>query len=159
VKGILKWPLIIAAVVVVLRVVVEQAGAPNIVANALSVVALHFFIGPVYFAIRIAKSGIARPYTTLFKLITLYVVLTRAMVLPTYWLARVYEWPQPRFYGLAGPDVTPFTGYIAIPFATAAFWIVASVIFGGVLGSIIIAITNRGARPVATSYRAPGHPE
>jgi hypothetical protein len=159
VKGILKWPLIIAAVVVVLRVVVEQAGAPNIVANVLSVVALHFFIGPVYFAIRIAKSGIPHPYTTLFKLVSLYVVLTRAMVLPTYWLARLYEWPQPRFYGLAGPDVTPFTGYIAIPFATAAFWIVASVIFGGVLGSIIIAITNRAARPVATSYRAPGHPE
>jgi hypothetical protein len=159
VKGILKWPLIIAAVVVVLRVVVEQAGAPGVVANVLSVVALHFFIGPVYFAIRIAKSGIPRPYTTLFKLITLYVVLTRAMVLPTYWLARVYEWPQPRFYGLAGPDVTPFTGYIAIPFMTAAFWIVASVIFGGVLGSVIIAIMNRAVRPVATSYRAPGHPE
>ena len=158
-KGILKWPLIIAAVVVVLRVVVEQAGAPNIVANVLSVVALHFFIGPVYFAIRIAKSGIPHPYTTLFKLVTLYVVLIRAMVLPTYWLARLYEWPQPRFYGLAGPDVTPFTGYIAIPLVTAAFWIFASVIFGGVLGSIIIAITNRVARPVATSYRAPGHPE
>jgi len=158
-KGILKWPLIIAAVVVVLRVVVEQAGAPNIVANFLSVVALPFFIGPVYFAIRIAKSGIPHPYTTLFKLVTLYVVLTRAMVLPTYWLARLYEWPQPRFYGLAGPDVTPFTGYIAIPLATAAFWIVASVIFSGVLGSIIIAITNRAVRPVATSYRAPGHPE
>ena len=158
-KGILKWPLIIAAVVVVLRVVVEQAGAPDAVANLLSVVALHFLIGPVYFAIRIARSGIPSPYTTLFKLITLYVVLTRAMVLPTYWLARVYEWPQQRFYGLAGPDVTSFRGYIAIPFNTAAFWIAASVIFGGILGSVIIAITNRAARPVEASYRAPGHPE
>jgi len=158
VKGILKWPLIIAAVVVVLRVVVEQAGAPSAVANLLSVVALHFLIGPVYFAIRIAKSGIPGPYATLFQLITLYVVLTRAMLLPTYWLARVYEWPQQRFYGVAGPDVTPFTGFIAIPFATAAFWIVASVIFGGVVGSVIIAITNRSARPVATSGRAQEHP-
>jgi hypothetical protein len=159
VKGILKWPLIIAAVVVVLRVLVEQAGAPDAIANLLSVVALHFVIGPVYFAIRIAKSQAPRPYTTLFKLITLYVVLTRAMVLPTYWLARVYQWPQQRFSGLAGPDVTPFTGYVAIPFSTAAIWIFLSVIVGGVLGSLIIAIMNRAVRPVATSYRAPGHPE
>jgi len=33
VKEILKWPLIIAAVVVVLRVVVEQGGAPDAVAK------------------------------------------------------------------------------------------------------------------------------
>ena len=65
------------------------------------------------------------------------------MVLPTYWLARIYEWPQQRFNGLAGRDVTFFTGYITIPFGTAAVWIVASVIFGGVLGSIVIAITRR----------------
>jgi hypothetical protein len=143
VNGILKWPLLIAAVVVILRVVVERSGAPDAAANLLSVVALHFLIGPVYFAIRIAKSGVSRPYATLLKFVTLYVVLTRAMVLPTYWLARIYGWTQPRFNGLAGPDVTFFTGYIAIPFATAAIWIVASVIFGGVLGSIVVAITRR----------------
>src|SRR2546425_4805336 len=116
VNGLLKWPLILAAVVVVLRVLVEQSGAPDGVANLLSVVGLHFLIGPVYFAIRIAKSGVSGPYAKLFKLVTLYVVLTRAMVLPTYWLARIYEWPQPRFGGLAGPDA--FTGYFTIPFAT-----------------------------------------
>lgn len=150
-KGLLKWPLILGAVVVVLRVLVEQSGAPDSVANLLSVVALHFLIGPVYFATRIAKSGVSRPYATLFKLVTLYVVLTRAMVLPTYWLARIYEWPQQRFDGLAGPDVTLFTGYITIPFVTAAFWIIASVIFGGILGSIIIAITRRLlSKPAAT---------
>src|SRR5262249_23640967 len=159
VKGILKWPLIIAAVVVVFRVVVEQAGAPDGVANLLSVVALHFVICPVYFAIRIAKGGIPRPYITEFKLITLYVLLVRAMVLPIYWLARVYGWPQQRFHGLAGPDVSAFRGYIGIPFVTAGFWIVASVVFGGVLGSIIIAITNRAVRPVATSDRVPAHRE
>jgi hypothetical protein len=142
-KGILKWPLVIAAAVVVLRVIVERAGAPDSVANVFSVVALHFLIGPVYFAIRVARSGIPHPYTALFKLIALYVVLTRAMVLPTYWLARIYEWPQARFSGLAGPDVSFFRGYIGVPFVTAAIWIVASMIFGGTLGSIIIAIIRR----------------
>ena len=73
-KEILKWPLIIAAAVVVLRVVVERAGAPDSVANYLSVVALHFVIAPVYFSIRIAWSGASRPYSTLFKLIAWYVV-------------------------------------------------------------------------------------
>jgi hypothetical protein len=151
VKGILKWPLIIAAVVIVLRVIVEQSGAPDAVANLLSVVALHFLIGPVYFAIRIAKSGISRPYATQFKLVTLYVVLTRAMLLPTYWLARIYEWPQSRFYGTFGPDVTAFVGYIGVPFVTAAIWIVASFIFGGTLGSIIIAISRRSAGKAAAT--------
>jgi hypothetical protein len=152
VKGILKWPLIIAAVVVVLRVLIEQSGAPDAVANLLSVVALHFLIAPVYFAVRIAMSEASRPYAALFKLVTLYVVLARAMVLPTYWLARVYGWPQGRFNGLAGPGVTPFTGYFTIPFATAAFWIVASVIFGGLAGSIVIMI----ARRLRVSPRNPG---
>jgi len=149
VKGLLKGPLILAAVVVVVRVLVEQSGAPNSVANLLSVVALHLLIVPVYFAIRIAKSSVSNPYATLFKLVTLYVVFARAMVLPTYWLARIYEWPQQRFGGLAGADA--ITGYFTIPFATAAFWIAASVSFGGVVGSIIIAITRRlASKPAAT---------
>jgi hypothetical protein len=156
--GILKWPLIIAAIVVVLRVIVEQAGAPDVIANLFSVVALHFLIGPIYFAVRIAKNGMPRPYATLFKLITLYVVLTRAMVLPTYWLARIYHWPQPRFAGLSGPDVTPFIGFIAVPFVTAAFWIVASIVFGGVLGSMIIAIMRRSGQSSGTHNSVPTRP-
>jgi hypothetical protein len=142
---ILRWPLIIAAIVVVLRVVVERAGASDAVANILSVVALHSVIGPVYFAILIARSTEPRPYIMLLKAVALYALLTRIMLLPTYWLGRIFEWPQNRFAGLAGSS--PFIGYIAIPFGTAAFWIVASLVFGGVVGSIIIAITRRLASP------------
>ena len=69
-KGILKWPLIVAAVVTVLRVVVEREGASDRVCNILSVVALHLMIGPLYFAIRIGWSEILRPYFTLIKLAT-----------------------------------------------------------------------------------------
>jgi hypothetical protein len=148
VKGILKWPLLLAAVVVVLRVVVEQFGAPDSVANLFSVVALHFAIGPIYFAIMLARSGVPRPYGQLIKVIALYVVLTRAMVLPTYWLARIYHWPQQRFGGLA--DTTPFTGFITIPFQTAAIWIILSLVFGGVAGSIVMAIIRQfGRKPVS----------
>jgi len=147
-KGMLKWPLIVAAIAVVLRVVVEQYGAPDAVANYISVVALHLVIGPMYFAIRLATSGAPRPYGTLIKLVALYVVLTRVMVLPTYWLARIYNWPQQRFGGLA--DSSPLTGFITIPFATAGRWIVASLVFGGIAGSIVIAIIrlfNRKPEP------------
>ena len=61
-KGMLKWPLIIAAVFVVARILLEQAGAPNGVNNLFSVVVLYLLVGPLYFAVRIASSGIARPY-------------------------------------------------------------------------------------------------
>ena len=120
VKGILKWPLILAAVVVVLRGGVESTVGPPAVAKALGIPNLHTHLAPIYFAVRLSKSGVDRPYASLFKLIFLYAVLTRAMVIPVYWLARVYEWPEPRFYGLYGPEVSAFTGFITVPFMTAA---------------------------------------
>ena len=137
-KGILKWPLVIAAIVVVARVVTEQSGVPDTINNLISVVGLHFLIVPLYIAVRIAKSGTPHPYATLFKLIAIYVVLTRAMIIPVYWLARIYEWPQQRFYGTWGPEVSPLVGVIGVPFLTAAFWIVASLVFGGALGSLVV---------------------
>jgi hypothetical protein len=143
----LKWPLIVAAIVVVGRVLAEQGGLPDSVNNLLSAVALHALIVPVYFAIRIAASGMQRPYVEQFKLTGVYVVLVRAMLIPTYWLARFLQWPQPRFSGLAGPDVSPFMGYIALPFGTAAFWITSSLIVGGILGSVIIAVMRLFLRP------------
>ena len=54
-KGMLKWPLIIAACLVVARVMLERAGAPNAVNNIFSVVVFYVLIAPLYFAIRIAK--------------------------------------------------------------------------------------------------------
>jgi hypothetical protein len=137
---LLKWPLIAAALVVVARVLTEQAGLPDSVNNLLSAVALHAVIVPIYFAIRIATGGIPKPYLAQFMLTGIYVVLVRAMLLPTYWLARLYEWPQPRFGGLIG--ASPFIGYVALPLGTAAFWIFASLIFGGIVGSLIIAVVR-----------------
>ena len=106
--------------------------------------ALHLVLVPLYFAIRIGKSGIAKPYFTQLKLVFLYVVLARLMIIPTYWLARIYGWPQQRFGGLA--DSPPLTGYVLIPFGTAAFWIVASTIFGTAIGWAVIAVLRRSAR-------------
>jgi hypothetical protein len=142
-KGILKWPLIVAAAVTVIRVVLERAGAPYPIPSLFSVVMLHTLLAPVYFAVRIGRSNIAKPYSTQIKLVALYVVLARAMILPTYWLARIYHWPEGRFAGLWGPNVSAFFGFVTLPMLTAAFWIVASICFGSVLGMILIAVLRR----------------
>jgi hypothetical protein len=53
----------LAAAVIVLRIVVERAGAPASVSNLFSVVALHTVIVPIYIAVRLGKSG--KPITNI----------------------------------------------------------------------------------------------
>ena len=146
-KGMLKGPLIIAAILVVGRVILEQAGAPGSLNNVVSVVIFYVFIAPLYFAFRIANSGIDRPYRTLFKNIALFTALARAMVIPMYWLAYYYQWTAPRFSvamgGNVGPNVTPLMGYVGIPIRAAVAWILISLIAGGGLGSIVIKMKRK----------------
>ena len=147
-KGILKWPLIIAAVVVVLRVVIERAGGSPVLANALSIAVMHTLLAPIYFAIRLAGSGVERPYRALLKLTLLFAVWTRAMVLPVYWLARIYEWPEPRFDGLWWPGVGAFEGFVGVPVVTALSWIVGSVLVGGAVGSAVLAVLRPRSKTI-----------
>jgi len=154
-KGMLKGPLIIAAILVVGRVISEQAGAPGWLNNLFSVVILYVFIAPLYFAFRIANSVVERPYRTLFKKTALFTALARSMVIPTYWLAYHYQWTAPRFSvaenGNVGPNVTPLMGYVGIPLGAAIVWILISLIVGGGLGSIVIKMKRKSsARAHAT---------
>ena len=146
-KGLLKWPLVLAAVLVVLRIVLERHGAPDAVNNIFSVVVLYVLIAPLYFAFRIANSDAAKPYRTLLKTTALFTALARSIVVPTYWLAYIYQWPQPRFSidqgGVVGEGVTPLWGYVLIPIGAAIAWILVSLVGGGGLGSIVIAIKRR----------------
>jgi hypothetical protein len=146
-KGMLKWPLIIAAILVVGRIILEQAGAPGWVNNLFSVVILYVFVAPLYFAFRIANSGIERPYRTLLKKTALFTALARSMVIPTYWLAYYFQWTAPRFSveqgGNVGPNVTPVWGYVLIPLGAAVAWILISLIAGGGLGSLLIKLKRR----------------
>ena len=160
-KGILKWPLIIAAFLVVVRVILERAGAPETVNNIFSVVVFYVLIAPLYFASRIAGSGITAPYKTLLKTTALFTALARAMVIPTYWLAYMYQWPQYRFSvaggGNVGPGVSPLMGYVGIPLVAAAVWILISLIVGGGLGSILIAVKRRSAGKASDTVTAKQH--
>src|SRR5262249_30171507 len=114
----------------------------------LSVVALHALLGPLYFAIQIGRTGNPHPYRTLFAAIFLYVICTRAMILPTYWLARIFRWQEPRFAGLA--DSSPFVGFVGIPFVTAGIWICISLVIGGAIGTIVLTVVRPTARQTAT---------
>jgi hypothetical protein len=143
-KDILKWPLVVAAFVVVSRVIVERAGAPTMVSNLFSAAVLITALGPIYFAVRIGMAGKARPYWILIKLVVIYAACTRAMVLPTYWLARVFHWQERRFGGLAEPN--PFVGFIELPLFTAAFWILASLVVGGAIGSAVLTVVRLSRR-------------
>jgi hypothetical protein len=137
-KGILKWPLIVAAVVVVLRVIVERAGAPRQISNLFSVAALTTVLGPLYFAIQVALANKPKPYLTQVQLVLVYAVCARAMVLPTYWAARIFHWTDSRFGGVESPN--PLVGFVALPFLTGAFWIAASMVSGTVIGFATLAI-------------------
>jgi hypothetical protein len=146
-KGMLKWPLIIAAILVVSRIILEQAGAPGGVNNLFSVVILYVLVAPLYFAFRIANSGIERPYRTLLKKTALFTALARSMVIPTYWLAYRFQWTAPRFSveqgGNVGPNVIPVWGYVFIPLGAAVVWILISLVVGGGLGSLLIKLKRR----------------
>jgi hypothetical protein len=144
-KEILKWPLIVAAIVVVLRVIVERAGAPAAVSNMLSVAALTTVLGPLYFALQIGLARKPRPYLMLIQLVFIYVVCARAMVLPTYWAARLFNWTESRFAGVDAPN--PLVGFIALPFITAAVWIAVSMVTGSAIGFITLAIVRSRMKP------------
>jgi len=152
-RGMLKWPLIIAGIAVVLRVVLEQLQAPALASNLVSVVMLYLVICPVYFAIRIARSGVANPYRELLKSVTLYAALARCLVIPTYWLAYIYQWQVGRFLvtqgGVVGPNVSPFRAYVGVPLVAGIAWVIGSFIIGGTLGSIVLAATRRMTRAAA----------
>jgi len=155
-KGSFKVPLIIAAILVVGRVLLERAGAPDSINNLLSVVVFYVLVVPLYFAFRIAKTGVPHPYSTLLKSTALFTALARAMVIPTYWLAYAYQWPQPRFStaegGNVGPGITPLWGYVLIPIGAALLWILVSLVVGGGLGSILIAVKRKSAKKVAETF-------
>ncbi len=143
----LKWPLIVAATVVVLRIVLEQLGAPDSINSLLGVAWLHI-LAPFYLAYLIQASGSHRPYRALFQDLFLYTLYTRLMVLVTYWMAYLWQWQSSRFLlaggGNVGEGIGPFQGYLVIPVRNLVVWIVMAMVVGMVLGSILLLIKRRG---------------
>jgi len=142
----MKALLIIAAVLVVGRIVLEQMGAPEWLNNIFGVAWL-YFITPFYFTNKIAASGESKPFLALLKKTAIFAAYTRLMVMPTYWLAYMNGWTAPRFStaqgGVVGEGMTPLKAYLLIPVRNALIWIVFATLLSALLGGIYLAVLKR----------------
>ncbi len=139
--GLMKTGVLVAACIIVLRIVLEQLGAPESINNIFGVAWL-YLIFAVLLALRIAASGEAGPYKILFKSLLLFSVYTRIMVIPTYMLAYLLNWQAPRFGvkmgGNVGPGVDTLSGLFLIPIRNAFIWVVLATVLGMIIGGAVI---------------------
>lgn len=151
---LIKVPLIVAAVIVVARVALEQVGAPEALNQVFGVAWLYFLV-PFYFANRIAKANEPKPYLMLLKTLAVFALISRIFIAPTYWLAYALSWTAPRFSpengGVVGPDVSALDGYLLIPFRNGVIWTVAATVVGMALGGIALAVMKKRAPATGTT--------
>lgn len=145
-QSMMKRPLLIAALLVVLRVIAEQLGAPEAINKIFGVTWL-FFLVPIYFARKIVAANEARPYKTLFLKLVIFVALVRLMLLPVYWLAYVFQWSALRFAaeqgGVVGDEISALNGYVLIPLAAFIAWVITAPLLGTGIGALVIAWLHR----------------
>ncbi len=129
----LKWPLILTLVVMAVRILLEEMGAPGALTNIFGVVWLSLLI-PLYFAVRLGVREEAYPYKTLLKLIVLYAVCIRLMVGVSYSLAYAFSWSASRFRvqggGEGGEGVTALQGLLLNPASNFPFGLVMAIVPG-----------------------------
>ncbi len=120
---VMRWGLILAAAVIVLRIVLEQAGAPEKLSFFFGVAWL-YFIFPILFALSIRAHNAASPFKSLLKNVLLFVLCTRLMVMITYMLAYIFSWKASRFAfpaGTVGENVSVWAGIFFHSLAQSAY--------------------------------------
>jgi hypothetical protein len=141
VASIFKFGMLVAAVIIVVRIVLELLGAPGYINNIFGVAWLYLIL-PVVFAFSIVAAGEASPLKVLFKNVLLFAIYTRIMVMVTYMLAYIFKWTASRFSssagGNVGENVSSINGLIVIPVRNALFWVVFAVVAGMIIGGITI---------------------
>ncbi|KAA3656478.1 MAG: hypothetical protein DWQ10_15295 [Calditrichaeota bacterium] len=152
-NSMMKMPLILAAAIIIIRIVLEQLGSPQTI-NPIFGVAWLYFLVPIYFALEIKKSGSDTPYKSLFATLGFFAIYTRLMVFVTYMLAWWLQWPAPRFSldqgGVVGEGVSALQGLLIIPLRNAVIWIIFAVIIGMLIGWITMVI--KSSRNKAGAY-------
>ncbi len=142
---VMRWGVIIAAVVIVVRIALEQAGVPDSINNIFGV-AWMYIILPILFALSIRARNAASPYKSLLKDVLFFAVCTRVMVMFTYVLAYVFHWHASRFVypaGNVGVNVSVWTGIFYIPLRNVLIWVVIATIIGMIVGSITLLLRRR----------------
>ena len=145
-RKVMQIGVIVAAIIIVARIVLELAGAPLSVNNVFGVAWL-YFIMPVLFALAIRAKASAGPYIGLLKDVVLFGVYTRLMVMVTYIAAYFLKWNAPRFTtaggGNVGENVSLLSGVLIIPVRNALIWVVFVTIVGMIIGSITLLIRRK----------------
>ncbi len=134
---LMKNFLLLAAAIILIRLITEQLGAPDWV-NMIFGVAWLYFIVPVFFAREIIAGGDEKPMKTLAVSLFFFALYTRLMVAVTYMLAYAFSWQAPRFLyengGTVGSEVSPLDGYLLIPARNILVWVVAAMLVGMLIG-------------------------
>lgn len=145
-QALLKSGTVVAAVIIVVRIILEQFGAPEMINNIFGVAWLYLMMA-VLFALRLARAGAPSPYKALLKYVVLFGVYTRILVMLTYMAAYRFNWQAPRFSGKmggnVGPDISPLQGYLIIPLRNALIWIVMATIVGMIIGGITLRLCRK----------------
>ena len=139
--SLMKIGIFLAAVIIVVRIILEQAGAPEMINNIFGVAWL-YFVFPVLFALRIARDRETGRVKALFREVFLFAVYTRLMVAVSYMAAYQFQWTAPRFSaamgGNVGPGVSPLSGLLLIPGRNALIWIVLATALGMIIGGVTL---------------------
>ena len=131
--------------VIVVRIILEELGAPGWMSNILSVTALHLLV-PIYLGWTIAGQKAASPYKTLISNVALYTVFTRLFVFATYSLAYFVGLSALRFSVAGGGGVgadSALQGALVIPGLAFIGVSIIGIIIGSILGSIAVLIRSK----------------
>lgn len=146
-KALIKWPLIIAVAITVIRLVLEMAGAPEALTFITGVNWLLILV-PIYFMLKILDSGVQKPFVEMLKVSAIFAVIVRLIIAVTYAAAYGLKWDfAARFStergGPVGPDVTPLQGYLTIPLTGMLFGVVIAVVAAAIVGGITMLVKQR----------------
>ncbi len=146
-----KGPLILTLVVIAIRILLEEMGAPGALSNIFGVFWLAFPVA-IYLAVCLAASREAHPYKALFKLIVLYGVCARLMVAVSYSLAYLFQWSAPRFSGggVVGESVTALQGLLLSPAFNMVPGLLMTIGSGLLVGPAVLAIRRKMLKPKVT---------
>ena len=147
----IKGPLIVTLVVMVVRILLEEMGAPGAITNIFGVIWLAFPVA-IYLAWGVAASREAHPYKALVKLIVLYGVCARLMVAVSYSLAYAFAWSAPRFSGggVIGEEVTALQGLLLTPAFNLVPGLIMAIGSGLLVGPATLAIRRKMLKPKVT---------
>ncbi len=148
------WGLIITVAIIVVRIALELAGAPEAINNIFGVAWL-YLVFPVLFAMNIRARDEASPYKLLLKDVLFFAVYTRVMVMVTYMLAYLLRWTAPRFLlsrgGNVGDNVSIGMGLFIIPVRNALIWIIMATVIGMIIGSITLLLKRKAPASAAAA--------